>query len=336
MNPLEQQVATLLQGAPGEPPTRIDPDALLGHRPGRRLLPAVAAAAIVAIAVPVTVLATRDSGNHPSRPAPHHVVTTLPARDPRAAALQALRQLLDNAPLPAGAQRLGHGIPGLSEPFDTGSPNDLDRTRFFAAPSPVTAVLAYVRADVPHGMTEDSSGSSGGSNASAVKSVTFVTPTKLYLSYSVTQRGSGSAIRVDAQTIWVPNRPSWTVVPGSVTSAEVTVVRKALNKNQGGAPTVRGTFTGDAARQLAAAINALPSAAPEGMHSCPAILVAASDVIVFHSPTGVLRISREGGICAFDARITAPPSKRVAYVPGSAFTKAVLGVLDLPANYGMA
>jgi hypothetical protein len=334
MNPLERQVAALLQDAPGEPPMRIDADELLTHRPPRRwLAPALAAAVVSALGITLAITLSGDS-NNPPRPKIQAQLPTPGAESPKAVALRDLQQLLDDAPLPPGAQ-LAHEVSRLRVPFGTGSPNDLDRARFYSTPGTVAAALAYVKHHVPGGMTLDSSGSSSGGGVPDVESVTYVSPTKLFLSYSMTSGRGGIAIRVDAQTTWVPNRPSWSFVPDSVTSVDVTIVRKAYNKGMGGAPTVRRTLTGDRARELAAAVNDLPPAAPEGIHSCPAMLVDASDVVVFHSPNGNLRLAHTGGGCAFNAAITAPPSKREALVPGAAFTNAVLRELGLPVGYGM-
>lgn len=344
MNPLERQLSTLLRAAPGDPPAAIDADALLARAPRRRrryLPPALAAAAVVAIAVPVGLALTHDSGTTQAgpRPAvstparPRSTVSTLTPH-PKAAAMRDLEQLLDRAPLPAGAQRLGHGVAGIGVPFGTASPNDLDRARFFTAPGTAAAALAYLKTHPLDGMTLDFSGSSSGGGTPAVESVTFVSPAKLYLSYSVAPYRGGAALRVDAQTTWVPNRPRWAFVPDSVTSADVTVIRTAFNAHPQGAPTVRRTLTGTALRRLADAVNGLPSAAPEGVHSCPAALIRSVDLVAFHTPTGDLRVSRNGGGCAFNATITSPPSKRHAYVAGTDFTAAVLSALGLPANYG--
>jgi hypothetical protein len=65
------------------------------------------------------------------------------------------------------------------------------------------------------------------------------------------------------------------------------------------------------------------------------MLVRSSDVAVFHTPDGDIRVEHNGGGCAFNATITAPPNAGAVYISGSDFTTAVLTALGLPQNYGL-
>lgn len=336
MNALEQQLAALLTQAPGEPPKAIDPDVLLAEAPQRRryLAPVLAAAVVVGVAVSVAVFATR--GGSTSGPA-GSPTSDVAVPEAKAAALHNLNDLLDQVSLPPGAQRLDPGPNWLPVPDHGTSPNELDVARFFTVPGTCCIALNYVGAHLPEGMKEDSGGSSS-DGTHDVESVTYVSPDKTYLSYSVADyHGDEVVMRVDAQTTWVAGRPDWSYVPADATSVDITIVRAALNPDHpefGGAPTVQRTLTGEALTRLADALNALAAQPPEGVHSCPAILVDSRDLAVFHTPTGDIRMMRNGGGCSFNATITAPPNTDDVYVNGADFTGAVLTALGLPRNYG--
>jgi hypothetical protein len=343
VNALEQQLASLLTEAPGEPPTVIDPDALLSHASRRRrfLAPALAAAAVVALAIPIAAVVMRDNGSPPTRstapgteaPAPQPSTTS----DPKGDAVARITAALDAAPLPPGAVRSDSALEPVREPFSTsGAGNQVRRTAWWTAPGEVDATIAFLKAHPPTGMTLQGwgSGSAGKAEVDFADSPASPAAYPLEIDYYAAPYDRGIALRVDAWTSWAPNRPGWSFVPADATSVDLSVVRDAYNPGLGGAPAVRRTLTGDDLTRLADALNALPPRAPEGVHSCPAILVRASEVAVFHTAHGDVRMEHKGGGCAFNATITAPPDPDEVYVDGGDFTDLVLTALGLPRNYG--
>jgi hypothetical protein len=347
MNALERQLTTLLTEAPGEPPDTLDPDALLAHArsPRRRYLaPSLAAAAVVAIALPVALVLVGDDATTPSRPASSGVPTgstaiPLPDSAPKEEAMVRIEAALAAAPLPPGATTSPTELNSLIDAFDTSlSPNEVRRSAWWLAPGDVDSAVGYLKANEPDDMHLQSWGSGSG-----YQDVEFASRPDdpadypIQLGYYLAPYESGIAIRVDASTTWAPVRPDWSFVPDDVTSVDLVVVRTvrpSQPQQDGGAPTVRQTLTGAALAGLADAINVLPSRAPEGMHGCPLLLVEATDIAVFHAPEGDLKVMHGDGGCAFNAVITSPTSDGEVYVPSSDFTAAVLAALGLPDNYG--
>jgi hypothetical protein len=334
MNPDERELSGLLKDTAHEGPARIEVDALLARRRRHRLLaPALAVGAVLAIAIPTAVLLAGDTSSSPGVSVRPHVATT--SSDPEAAAIVAVETALADAPIPPHAVEVKHAIAGLDAPLSIStSPNLVDRARWWRVKHSVDETLAYLRAHPPYATVAGETGSSGGASGRQIDSIGFDSSSGPSLSYSVTPFAGGTAIRVDATTIWTPARPAWSLAPDSVASVDVTVVRHAIGGPSGGAPTVRRTLTNGAARHLAGALDALPAVAPEGVHSCPAQLVQAADIVVFHAPAGTIRMTRIGGGCAFDASVTAYAHRRPVYLSGDRFDRAVLAALGLPAGYG--
>jgi hypothetical protein len=342
---LEQQLASLLTEAPGEPPRAIDPDAVLAGVPRRRryLAPLLAAAAVAAIAVPIALFAVRDSGTTPSKsptagteaPAPPPVVA-----DPKGDAIDRITTALDAAPLPPGAVRSDTGLESVVEPLSISmSPNQVRRTSWWTAPGDVSPAIDYMKAHPPTGLKLQGWAGGGSDDRQEVDFADSPSDPASYpleIDYDMAPYDGGIAIRIDAWTIWAPNRPEWSFVPADATSVDLTVVRDSLNPDHpdlGGAPMVERTLSGEALTQLADALNALPSRAPEGIHHCPAIFIEAHDVAVFHTPRGNIRMEH-GSFCAWNAVITPPPGVDEVYLSGGDFTNAVLAALGLPDNYG--
>ena len=346
MNNLEQQLAALLTEAPGEPPNVIDPDALLARAPRRRrwVAPALAAAAVVAVAVPIAVFAVRDSGTSSTKPPTAGTEAPLPpttVTDPKADAIARITAALDAAPLPPGAVQSDTELEPVKDPISMSTaPNQVHRTTWYTVPGDTDSVIAYLKAHPPTGLTLQGWAGGGSTDEQEVNFVDNPSDPATYVlevDYDAAPYEGGVALRVDAWTIWAPNRPDWSFVPADATSVDITIVRDSLNPDRpelGGAPTVQRTLTGDDLAQLAAAVNALPPRAPEGIHSCPAILVDARDLAVFHTPAGDIRMARNGAGCAFNATITAENGDGDVYVNGGDFTNALLSALGLPKDYG--
>jgi hypothetical protein len=344
MNALEEQLATLLKGAPGDPPAAVDADALLARVATRRrrryLAPALAAAAVVAIAVPVAVLVTHDSGTPlakvpPIKPTP--AVSTTPA-DPHQAAIRTAETIIATAPMVSGASQVDQPpLAVLDEPGSIPGAQHVQRTRFWTAPGTVDAAIAYLKSHPPPGLSPSGSGSAGGPGTPTVEMLTFEagafgTDTFKSLQYSVVAFRGGVAVRADAQVIWAPRRSPADMVRSSVTSVDVVVVRKNPQLHQG-APTVRTTLTGAAARQLADVVNRLPRAVPTVHMSCPAMLGGEwwSDTLVFHSsgPTAEV-VDNMTGCASITFQIG---SRKTIQLDGN-LNGPVLHALGLPAGYG--
>lgn len=335
MNSLEQQLAALLTEAPGEPPNLIDPDAVLARAPRRRwVAPALAAAAVVAIAVPIAVVALRDSGTSSTKPPTAGTEAPLPpttVTDPKADAIARISAALDAAPLPPGAVQSDTELDPVKQPISISSaPNQVHRTAWYTVPGDTDPVIAYLKAHPPTGLTLQGWAGGGSTDEQELNFADEPTDPATYaleLDYDAAPYNGGVALRVDAWTIWAPNRPDWSFVPADATSVDLTIVR-------GGSPAVQRTLTGDTLAQLADAINALPPQAPEGPHGCVEITAQASDIAVFHTPAGNIRMVDGLVQCSFNAVITAAQDDEKVYVRAGDFNSAVLAALGLPKNYG--
>jgi hypothetical protein len=175
-------------------------------------------------------------------------------------------------------------VRALDQPASTPGAQHVQRTRFWTAPGTVDSVIAYLNSHPPAGMTASGSGSEGGPGVRPNASLDFQANELTSLLYNVISYKGGVAVRADAQVLWAPRRDLADAVPSSVTAVDVLVVRKNPQMHQG-APTVRRTLTGSAARALVDFVNDLPRAVPTGYASCPAELGGEewSDQLVFHS-----------------------------------------------------
>ena len=293
---------------------------------------------VLALAVGVSAVELAPGGidGHPAVAAAHNVAHSR-RPDPRAVALRTVERAFRSAPLPPGARAGSKALDKHTGIWTTSSSGDeLRRTGWWTAPGTIDTALEFTKHHMPAGMARtDGSGSSVGMRS--ISFATATTPNAPYgveLDYVFATYHSRIAMRLDAWTVWVPIRPAWSHVPASVTSVDVTVVRKAQDRRLGGAPTVRRTLRDDAARRLATALNAKPSAPDEGIHTCPWSGVDASEVAVFHTPTGALRISHIGGACAFNAQITTAGHSLPAEIHALDFENPLLAALGLPSRYG--
>ena len=286
MNELERRLATLLRDAPGEPPIMLDSAALMpAGVPRRRYVPRlVAAAAVLAVAVPAAVLVDRGS-SAPSPSSRQMAGPTAPEpADPRQAAIRTAETILATAPVPSGARRADSPpMAALKRPSEIPGAQHVLRTRFWTAPGTVTATISYLNWHPPAGMRKSGSGTSSGPGMRPNQSIDFHADTVRSLQYVVVAYRGGVAIRADAVVLWAPRRVRADSIPVSVTAVDVLVVRQDPQLHQG-APTVRRTLTGAPARDLAEFVNRLPRAIPTHYTSCPAELGGERwfDRLVFH------------------------------------------------------
>jgi len=334
MNEFEASLAALLDRAAGEPPVTLSADEMItrSKRPHRYLAPALVAIVVAVIAVAVAI---RTDVRGARRPEAHTTTTPAGPSNPRLAAMLRINAALASAPLPPGAQRAAHALiaGGITT---SGSPNEVRVTGWWTAPGDVISIAQYVATHPPTNMTLDSNGS-----GSTSQFYDFTSGSRgqqrLEVDYEIASYGSGVAIQIDAWTVWAAIRPQWSYVLSTVTTADVSIIRLSRVKGSTllGAPTVQRTLTGEAARRLAAALDALPAVAPEGVHSCPLPPIEASDRVLFNTPSGGIQITRYGGGCTFDATVTDTRTPaRTTIIDGGSFDAALLSALGLPTNYG--
>ena len=191
--------------------------------------------------------------------------------------------LLGEVSLPAGATE------SSSEPADEGllahagagapdTPNLVEDHAWWTVPvSPVPGsraeVMAYIRGHPPSGSTLISSGSGGGRGSTAFESVTFAWPavagvlSMRWLVLTAAQLPHGStALRVDAEVVWVTPRPASERIPAGARRLNVSVTSSL--KGNLAAQRPFGVASGKRIEGVVALLNALP-AAPPGVRSCP-------------------------------------------------------------------
>lgn len=341
MTDIDERIAAALQDAVPEPPRDLDP-AFIRERAARRVLPlrriapALAAVAVVAVAVGV-LLAVQTSGNKP----PNRNVLPPPsgpvAASPRAITERTVDRLLAAAPLVPGADRVDSApAPILRRPPETpASANLVARHIWWTTSRSAQDVLDYFGSHVPGGIEQNGSFNGVGDFDRAYRGLTFggnapewVKPavfTQLELLIEVTPYQGRTAVRVDAHAIWLPQRTAAETVPLAVTSVEVVVDRR------GSAPTVRRTLAAAQARSLARVVNGLPVATP-GTISCP-MMRGFTDVLTFHSAHGVVAVNAEADGCGF-VRVVSAPGDAPSLSGGAIVDHAVLRFFGLPRNYG--
>jgi hypothetical protein len=230
-------------------------------------------------------------------------------------------------------------LAALDEPASISGAQQVQRTRFWTAPGTVTTAISYLISHPPYDMRSSGSGRASGPGVPETQMLDFEADVFRSLQYTVVAFHGGIAIRADAQVLWAPRRSPADMVPASVTSVDVLVVRQNPQEHQG-APTVRRTLTNADARALADYINRLPRAIPTGYVSCPEIVGGERwlDRLVFHSdgPSAHVLVNLAG--CA-SATFRADHREPIQLSP--TLPAAVAGIdhqittaLGLPTNYG--
>jgi hypothetical protein len=150
------------------------------------------------------------------------------------------------------------------------TPNLVDRHRFWRVPGTSDDALHWVQSHLPAGAHQVTSGSGGGPGGPSVFFVGYGLPAgsraiaSRELLVAVASRRAGTAMRVDAQVIWLTTRPASERIPAGVTAVTAVV----QSPGQPGSPPQ--TFT-DAAKvaRIVALVDRLPAAQP-GAYACPA------------------------------------------------------------------
>ena len=228
-----------------------------------RLLSAAACAALV----------LSGCGTQPFGPQPGAARTPAasPAASPRERAVADAARIMASFPRPPEAVRTGL-IASLTESGARPATPDLASvTRWWRVPGRPLAVLAWIRAHLPSGFTPAGTGTGSGSwtDMFALPAVPGVLTERELVVLATQDRGQ-TAIRVDAQVVWLPVRPAAERVPPDAAVVTVTPVFGLYH-----APRVerldRSFTVTDPAKvaRIAAVVNGL-TRFPDGAFSCPA------------------------------------------------------------------
>jgi hypothetical protein len=236
-----------------------------------RLLSAAACAAVV----------LAGCGSQPSGPQPGAARTGTPGprttgpATPRQRAVADAARIMASFPRPPGAVRTGL-IASLTEPGEWPGGLDLARvTRWWRVPGRPQAALAWIRAHLPSGFTAAGTGTGTRAGAEswtdtfALPAVPGVLTERELVALATAYRGQ-TAIRLDAQVVWLPARPAAERVPAD--AAVVTVTPVFGSNSNSRAERLDHAFTvTDPAKvaRIVAVVNGL-TRFPDGAYSCPA------------------------------------------------------------------
>ena len=189
---------------------------------------------------------------------------------------------------PAGSVRLPsapHGSGLAVAPSRPGTPDLIDRTRFWRTSGDMASVMAWVLAHAPAHATLVGTGSYGtdtehqasgelGPSPPEFKALTtdavfsLPAPRPVFSSrqelVTVAMVGRDVVLRIDAQDVWYPTRPAWSYLVSADTVATVTVW-----SGPGGGEPRTVEVHGVVAAHLRHLVNAMP-VGTGGVFSCPA------------------------------------------------------------------
>lgn len=223
---------------------------------------------------------------------------------PRQRAVADAARIIASFPRPPGAVRTGAVRTGLIESLSApgeGPPDTPDvatATRWWRAPGRPQAVLAWVRAHLPSGFTLAGTGtgtyrpSPSAARLSESWTDQFALPavpgvlTQRWLVVLAVPDGGQTAIRADAQVVWLPARPAAERIPADARVVTVTpVFGDQADKNL--ERTDHAVTVTDPAKVagIAALIDGL-AIFPPGIFSCPADFGAAMRLTFRTSPHG--------------------------------------------------
>lgn len=152
-------------------------------------------------------------------------------------------------------------------PTRPATPNLVEAHRFWVVSGDPNTVLTWVDKHPPTGSQANQSGAEGTSHGVTMSWTGFwLGPATAALSYrelvvTVARARSGrTAVRGDAQVVWVTVRPGWERVPQSARFVAITARGRSSRSL---------SVAGATARQVVGLVNALPAAQP-GAFACPA------------------------------------------------------------------
>ena len=270
-----------------------------------RLLSAVACGAIV----------LSGCGSQPfSQPGAGHTGQASPAASPRQRAVADAARIIASFPPPPGAVSTGLIASLTQSGARPVTPDLASVTRWWRVPGRPQAVLSWIGAHLPSGFTPAGTGAGAGSwtGIFALPAVPGVL-TQRELVVLAVPFGGQTAIRVDAQVVWLPARPDAERVPPGATVLTVTPVF-GLYPGPRVERLDRSFTVTDPAKvaRIVAVIDSL-TRFPDGTFSCPA------------GSSGQMRLTfaaRQGGPVV--ARLTAQYS-------GCGVVSVRIGGRDMPA-----
>jgi hypothetical protein len=285
------------------------------RRPFRlpRLLSAAACAALV-----LSGCGIQPFGPQPGAP---RTPAASPAASPRERAVADAARIMASFPRPPEAVRTGM-IASLTESGARPATPDLASvTRWWRVPGRPLAVLAWIRAHLPSGFTPAGTGTGSGSwtDMFALPAVPGVLTERELVVLATQDRGQ-TAIRVDAQVVWLPARPAAERVPPDAAVVTVTPVFGLYH-----APRVerldRSFTVTDPAKvaRIAAVVNGL-TRFPDGTFSCPAEFGGQMRLTFATRPGGpvLARLTAEYGGCgSVSVRISGRDMPALSEFPGS-------------------
>lgn len=182
-------------------------------------------------------------------------------------------------PAPPGTLRLASApdVPGgvlTAPPQQPATPDLVDKASWWQAAGDPQQVLSWVDKHVPRRFTRDGSATTTfGNGRGATRADMYQLPAvpgvlnSRQLIVEVTNAGDGKTdIRVDAQVVWLPERPPGETIPAGTALVTLTL-HPDVNVHRKPPQPVAVTSQAEI-RQLAALVNGLP-AFPAGMYSCP-------------------------------------------------------------------
>jgi hypothetical protein len=198
------------------------------------------------------------------------------AASPRSRAVADAAAILASFAVPPGARRLS-GAPEdvLKHPPSTPDTPDLvDDASWWQAPGAPQAVLAWERAHLPRRLAAAGNGTLYGPGTTAAWSDSFSLPAvpgvlnSRQLLVEATAAGGGqTALRVDAQVIWLPAKPASERIPSA---ARVVTITAIPGLDAGGRAPAPVTITdASVVSRIGSLLDGLP-VFPPGTYNCPA------------------------------------------------------------------
>jgi hypothetical protein len=280
-------------------------------RPGPRLLAVTCVA--VALAGCGSQVAGKAAGSASTSTGTSTARTTAEATHtvgPRQRADADAARIIADFPRPPGAVRTGLIASLTSATIGVGDADVATATRWWRVPGRPQAVLAWIRAHLPAGFTSDGSGSatypdpSSGTliesqaDAFALSPVPGVLPQRDLVVTAVPYQGQ-TALRTDAQVVWLPARSAAERIPAGVRAVTVTPVF-GLNRNAR-LDRLDRAFTVTVPAQVARIVALADGLTvyPPGARSCPADFGGAMRLAFLTRPRGrvLARFTAEYGGC---------------------------------------
>jgi hypothetical protein len=231
--------------------------------------------------------------------APHRGSAPAASSPGQRAAADAAR-IIASFPRPPGAVRTGP-IASLTQPGERPATPDLATvTQWWRVPGRPPSVLAWIRAHLPSGFTPDVTGTGNGqwTDVFALPAVPDVLTQRELVVLAVPDGGQ-TAIRADAQVVWLPARPAAERIPSDARVVTVTPVFGFYPDPRYERLDRAFTVTDPAkVARIAAVIDGL-ARFPAGTFSCPADFGGLMRLTFFARPGGpvLARVAAQYGGC---------------------------------------